>query len=286
MSQRIHGFDVARALAVFGMVVVNFKIATGADKSGPHWLLDAMGLLEGRAAATFVVLAGVGLSLLSARAREANDTATLARQRNGLLRRALFLFVVGLLYTPIWPADILHFYGVYLTLGALLLAAPARWLVATAAASIAAFVGLLMVFDYEQGWDWETLAYEGLWTPEGMIRHLFFNGFHPVFPWVAFLLLGMFLGRLPLRDALLRRRVLGWGLGVAVATEAVSWLAIRALSTGADARTAEDVQALFGTAPMPPVPFYVLAAGGLAAAVIAACVGLSERAGDAAWLQP
>ncbi len=286
MTQRIDGFDVARALAVFGMVVVNFKIATGADQSGPHPLLDLMALLEGRAAATFVVLAGVGLSLLSARARAQNDLATLARQRVALLKRALFLLVVGLFYTPIWPADILHFYGVYITVGALLLAAPRRHLIWAAAGCSLMFVVLLSFFDYEQGWDWETLAYDGLWTPQGMVRHLFFNGFHPVFPWTAFLLLGMVLGRLNLRDANVRRRTLWTGVGIAAAAETLSRVAIGVFSKGASAATAKDVKAVFGTAPMPPMPLYVLAGGGVAVVVITACVGLTERHPGAPWLRP
>jgi uncharacterized membrane protein len=61
---RIIGYDVARALAIFGMVVVNFKVVMAASEADPGWLASLVGLLEGRAAATFVILAGVGLSLL------------------------------------------------------------------------------------------------------------------------------------------------------------------------------------------------------------------------------
>jgi uncharacterized protein len=31
MKQRVTGFDLARALAIFGMVIVNFKIAMNAE---------------------------------------------------------------------------------------------------------------------------------------------------------------------------------------------------------------------------------------------------------------
>ena len=58
---RLAGLDIARALAVFGMVVVNFKIVLGAAQAGPSWLVSVTDLLDGRAAATFVLLAGVGL---------------------------------------------------------------------------------------------------------------------------------------------------------------------------------------------------------------------------------
>ncbi|MFQ5350459.1 MAG: DUF418 domain-containing protein [Thermoanaerobaculia bacterium] len=284
-TSRILGFDLARALAVFGMVLVNLKIVMDAADNGPDWLVALAGLFDGRAAATFVVLAGVGISLLSRRARETGDAPELRRARATLLKRALFLFVIGLLYTPIWPADILHFYGIYLALAAFLLAAPVRRLWGLAAALVAAFGVLILVLDYERGWDWSALSYAGFWTPGGMVRHLLFNGFHPVVPWLAFLLVGMALGRLPMTDTNVRRRVFAWGASVAVAAEGVSWLLIRGLH-GMPAADREALSPLLGTEPMPPMPLYMLASAGTACAVIAALVALGERRRGAAWLRP
>ena len=34
--KRIVGYDFARALAIFGMVIVHYKIVMGAEKAGPH----------------------------------------------------------------------------------------------------------------------------------------------------------------------------------------------------------------------------------------------------------
>lgn len=284
--KRIIGYDLARALAVFGMVIVNFKIAMEASQNGPEWLRQLVGLLEGRAAATFVVLAGVGLSLLSRKGRIAQDAVRLAQDRRTLLKRALFLFVMGLLYTPIWPADILHFYGVYIAVAAFLLMAPTRRLWAYAVGLVVAFVVLISVLDYETGWNWDTLEYSGFWTPAGMVRHLFYNGFHPVVPWLAFLLVGMILGRQDMREPSVRRRVIGWGAGIALVTEAVSWGLVRALSVGASTSDQQDILALFGTGPMPPLPLYMLAGAGTACAVIGLAVALGERFPDARWLRP
>ncbi len=283
---RIVGLDLARVLAVFGMVVVNFKIVMGAGDGGPIWLAAAAGLLDGRAAATFVVLAGIGISLLSRRARLAGDPAVRGRVRATLLKRALFLFVVGLLYTPIWPADILHFYGVYLAVAAFVLAVPARRLWSLAAALAGAFAILILVFDYERGWDWATLSYEGFWTVDGMLRHLLFNGFHPVVPWLAFLLVGMAVGRLRMTEPAVRRRVFGWAALTASLAEIASFLSIRALGAGAEAAEREVLGALLGTEPMPPMPLYMLAGAGTACAVIAALVELGERFREAGWLRP
>ena len=282
---RIVGYDLARALAVFGMVVVNFKLVLGADRE-PRWLADLVGLLEGRAAATFVVLAGVGISLMSRSALEAGDQGALARVRGSLLRRAGLLFVIGLLYTPIWPADILHFYGVYIALAAFLLGASSRVLGVCSALLVSGFVVLLMVFDYERGWDWETLSYEGFWTPDGMLRHLFFNGFHPAVPWAAFVLIGMILARQSMYEARTRRRVFLGGATVALLAEGLSALLIRWSTEGASEETREIATALLGTAPMPPMPLYMLAGSGVACAVIALSVEVGARWPKAAWLRP
>ena len=286
MKKRIIGYDLARALAIFGMVIVNFKIVMSAEKNGPAWLVGLVGLLDGRAAATFVVLAGAGISLLSQKGRMQKDRERLARDRRMLLKRALFFFIFGLLYTPIWPADILHFYGAYIALAAFLLSAPARRLWSFSGLLVLAFVVLFFTLNYEHEWDWNTLEYDGFWTPSGMIRHLFYNGFHPVIPWLAFLFVGNVLGRLNMRDPIIRRRVFLWGAGIAVIAEGASRSLIRTLSPGASPADLNAILAIFGTAPMPPMPLYMLAGAGTACAIIAVAITLGERYMDSAWLRP
>jgi len=286
LTKRIVGYDFARSLAVLGMVIVNFKIVMGAEKAGPHWLLKLAGLLDGRAAATFVVLAGVGLSLLARQVWITNDASGIADNRKALLKRALFLFVVGLCYTPLWPADILHFYGIYIAIGALFLTVSNRWLWILVFTFMAIFVLFIFIFDYEAGWNWETISYSGFWTIDGMIRHLFFNGFHPVFPWTAFLLVGMLLGRQDMRNPRIRRKMFLFGLGTAFISECISWLIVSYLSTSSYALDMETVIALFGTEPMPPMPLYLFAGGGTAVAVIAGSIMLTEKYSSAGWIVP
>jgi len=286
LSKRIIGYDIARALAVFGMVVVNFKTVMGAAGNGPGWLVTATGLLDGRAAATFVVLAGAGISLLTRQGHVRNDHGLLAQNRRTLLKRAFFLFVIGLLYTPIWPADILHFYGVYIAVAAFLLATSSRRLWVYACSLVLAFAVLLFVLDYEKFWDWSTLTYERFWTIEGMVRHLFFNGFHPVLPWLAFLLLGMILGRQDMGLPAVQRRVFVWGVAVAIAAELTSGLLVRTLSATAIPLEEATIIALVGTGPMPPMPLYMLAGAGTACAVIAASIAIGQRFGETVWIRP
>lgn len=284
-SSRIVGYDIARGLAFIGMVIVNFKLVMGASEVGPAWFVWFIGLLEGRAVATFVMLAGVGISLLSQRARASGDSAKIAQVRTTLLKRAAFLFVFGLMFATVWPPDILHFYGVYIALGALLLLVSDRLLWATSAGFVVSFVGLLGLFDYDQGWNFETFDYLDFWTVPGMIRHIFFNGFHPVFPWTAFLFIGMWLGRQNVHDRHWRRPILVLSLTVALITETLSWLLVR-MATAVEGMDTELATALFGTEMIPPMPLYMVAAGATALTIILLCVMLTDRDDGPTWWQP
>ena len=77
-----------------------------------------------------------------------------------------------------------------------------------------------------------------------------------------------------------------WGAGIAVIAEAVSWIVIRTLSAGASLADQEVIVAIFGTEPMPPMPFYMIAGAGTACAIISASIALGERYKDATWLRP
>jgi len=285
VAQRIVGLDLARALAIIGMVIVNFKVVMTNEQS-PVWLDRLTGLLEGRAAALFVVLAGVGLALLTRRSWESGEPAKIASDRAKIIRRAVFLFLVGLAYAPLWPPDILHFYGAYLAIAALLFTAPAHRMLGAAGAFVVGFVAMLLIFDYEAGWDWSSLTITDFWSPVGFLRHLFFNGFHPVFPWAAFALFGLWLGRLDIADRTVRRRMLGAAALVAFVVEAASAVAVRLAVSGLSEREAEEVGYLLGTHPMPPMPQYVVAAAATAVVVIVLCVEIAERYSDSAWLRP
>jgi uncharacterized membrane protein YeiB len=54
-TKRIIGYDLARALAIFGMVIVNYKVVMG-GVAGSEWLKWLASLFERRAAATSIVL--------------------------------------------------------------------------------------------------------------------------------------------------------------------------------------------------------------------------------------
>jgi len=75
MNSRIIGIDVARALAVIGMVIVNFKVVLG--EKGQNWVKLLASVFDGKASATFVVLAGVGIALGTNSALRNNDLSKL-----------------------------------------------------------------------------------------------------------------------------------------------------------------------------------------------------------------
>ena len=87
---------IVGAVALLGMLLVNFSVLIGNSSSHPTWLDYLIEMIKGRAAATFVVLAGAGISLLSKRSYLSNDKAEVNAACYLLLKRALFLLIIGL----------------------------------------------------------------------------------------------------------------------------------------------------------------------------------------------
>jgi uncharacterized membrane protein len=256
---RIEGYDLARALAIFGMVVVHFALVMSSERAKQGgWAARLVEALDGRAAATFVVLAGVGITLRyrAAAATTPDDDAVLARIRATLVKRGLFLLVVGFLNLLVWQGDILRVYGVSLFVAAWLVAAPGRWLWTAAIAFVVGFLVLMGTVDYSRNWDWETMHYHGLWTAAGAARNLFYDGFRSVFPWTGLLLFGMWLGRHDLREPRTRSRFLTAGIGLAAGAGIVSRLLLRHALAHPDAwaMDRETAEAMLGTGSMPPMP--------------------------------
>jgi uncharacterized membrane protein YeiB len=277
MQQRVIGYDLARALALFGMVIVNFKVAMSAETGHP-FLMNFSMLLEGRASALFVMLAGIGISFLTAKARNCVDNTLVLKTRISVAKRGLLLVVIGLIFTPIWEADILHFYGFYFLLAAAIFMFQEKSLLWISIIIMLTFPALMLLFDFEQNWDWATLTYKNFWSLDGMIRHIFFNGFHPVFPWAAFMTFGMWLGRQDLSLKLTRKKLSVGALITLVITEC-SFYYLRTMlnDAGGLAMTAEEITFLFSTSIIPPLPQYIISAGSSAVLVLVACLYLSER---------
>lgn len=241
---RLNGVDIARYLAFVGMVLVNFRLA--AEVSGGSDIGSLItDTLEGRAAALFVVLAGIGVSLGKA-------------AWHLTLRRALFLFVVGMLNMLIFDADILHFYALYFIVAMAFMRRSNNSLLLGVAGFILIGFAAQLIFDFDRGWNWTTLSYRDFWTIEGFLRHSLFNGWHPVFPWAAFLLWGMWLGRLSLNRWTVQIGMVLGGTLVAVAAQQASAALI----------SDPEIGVLMSTDPVPAGPLYMLASGATAVAVL------------------
>ena len=277
MKQRIIGLDVARALAVIGMIIVNFKVVFGAE--GLHWVKSVASIFDGKAAATFVVLAGVGLALMTNSAIKHNDRHKLKIAKIRIAKRALFLFLLGLSYMTIWPADILHFYGIYMVIILMVLAIKERTILILGSTLIFFYPMLMILWNYETGWDFISLSYQDFWTFKGFIRNLFFNGFHPVIPWTSFMLFGYWFGKQDLHNDKFIKKTFLVSTLLFISIQILSYLAISFLAEGNKEATLELTEIL-GTNPMPPLPFYMFNGLSIAFVIISACILIAKRFED------
>jgi len=271
VPNRVSGFDLARGLAVFGMFFMNFKIVMqvpGITITG-FWANLAL-VCEGRFGVLFIILAGIGVSLMTRRARMNNDGLLLKKNQKTLMLRALFLFIAGILFVPIWEADILHYYGIYIFAALFVVTWSNQSLLKLIAIVTAVFIPLFLIFNWEYGWDWDTLSYLNFWTAEGFMRHSFFNGFHPVFPWFAFFIFGMLMGRYDLSDKDFRNKSFVTATLVVVCCEFISY------AIGNKALTLSP-GLFFNTLSFPPFPLFILSGCASALMVIIACIIISEK---------
>ena len=274
MKQRIVGINVARALAVFGMIIVNFKVVFG--ENGQSWVKSFASIFDGKSAATFVFLAGVGIALMTKSAINNHDQSKLKVARIRIMKRAVFLFFVGLSYITIWPADILHFYGIYMAITVALLTCKEKTILISGICIILTYPIIITVLNYEIGWNFATLEYQDFWTFKGFMRNLFFNGFHPVMPWTAFILFGYWFGKQDLYNDKFVKKIFWMSTVIFISIQVVSYLTISTLSEG-NQETALELIEIFGTKPMPPLPIYMLTGTASSFAIISACILISKK---------
>jgi uncharacterized membrane protein YeiB len=230
-------------------------VATGWNEVLQRWL-------DGRASAVFVVLAGVGVSLMNRR----HDARHL---RSVLLRRGAVLLGIGLLNQVVWQGDILRVFGVAIMLAAFLVPLSGRALLAVAATLFLAFPAMYVTLDFDARWDLATMRYRGLWTPGGIVRNLFFDGFRPVIPWAGLLVLGMWLGRLDASRSSVRRAMLFWGASLIVGAEATARGLAKFWLAHCGGWSEETIQTWADTTSVPPLPLFMMTAIGTALAVMA-----------------
>jgi uncharacterized protein len=201
LSSRRPGPDVVRAIAMAGVVVMNYHgylIIKGASRDGGalYDLFDPWtGPLSTRFAATFVLTAGVGVTLMTSSSIGDPERTTDARWR--LVRRGLVLYFGGLVFDFVWPGTILPYYGAMFVVAALMIRLRIRWLIMIgASAALAGWSIRWWLYEQaENGTSTEWLTDPGPRSPMGLVYDVFVNGTHPLFPWLAFFCAGMALGR-------------------------------------------------------------------------------------------
>jgi uncharacterized membrane protein YeiB len=255
--RRIVGVDTARGLAVLGMVTAH----VGPDDA---WRTTPPGgwsqLADGRPSALFVLLAGVGLALLSGGDRPVDGTR-LVQARLRILVRAALLVVLGtllvLLETPV--VVILVVYAALFVAGAAVLRWP-RWALVTAAVVVAAVGPVLRLLLVRQ----VAVVDE---RPLDLLTVLL-GHYYPAVVWVAYVLVGLAVGRSDLRSARTHAWLAAWGAGLVVVGHVGAWAARLALGRVTELTTAEPHASTF---------FEVAGNTGVGLLVLAACLAVGLR---------
>lgn len=235
---RLVALDVVRAVALIGVVAMNYVgalVVPGRDRGFWGRVFDPYtGVLSTRFAATFVLVAGIGVTLLTDRARLSGDRDEIGRTRLRLARRGLLLYGVGFVLDFTWPGTILFYYGAYFLLAALLFRLATRWLIVIGATAgvIATTVATWSEWRWENGDPVTWLGVSRVESLQDLAVRTFLDYTHPVLPWIAFLCAGMVIGRHLSTLSIWRTR--------AAALAAAVMVAVYVIATMLDATSSRD----------------------------------------------
>ncbi len=252
---RLQGVDLARGLAVLGMLAAHLLDIEPFDGSRPETWID---LANGRSSILFATLAGVSIALVTGGPRPVAGPA-LRTAHSRLAVRAVLLWLIGiaLIATGVPVYVILPAYAILF-----LLAVPLVTLGARTLWVLAAILGLGMP------WVQPFLDSAPLWqTDAGHDLALLLGWHYPVTVWIAFLVAGMAAGRSGLRARRTQLTLLvggaaaaliGYGLDAAASTFGLPGGALFA--------------AVWTAAPHSSGLLEVVGSGGLALATLAVCL--------------
>ena len=293
-APRLAGPDVTRAIALIGVVVMNYHgylngVDDGVRRSYAERVFDPYeGPLSTRFAATFVLVAGMGVTMLTNRSRLRGDRAAIRDDRWRLARRGLLLFTFGLLIEWVWNGTILFFYGAYFMVSSLLFTLRARWLIVIGAVAALAAAGIAW-FRIERALDGDPTDWldPRITSPRNLLLRTFVGYTHPLLPWLAFLCAGIILGRVLPRMGVLRRKLLALGLGMFAGSYLINFVGLR-LATDNFKSTDDSAyrwRGLLSTGPFDRGLLYTI--GTLGSSIVAYCAisWVAERFPDAVLTQ-
>ncbi len=315
-AHRIPGYDLARFLAIYGIVVVDMVLQVALDlrgiamlADGPEPLMWMHQMWWGRASAMLSVMAGTGLALMF---RLSDDEDAVRRKRRVVLRRALFLLVAGHLWhsSTLWEFSILHYYPFLLAFGMLFTKARPRTLLISAFLCMAVAV-VFQLANPDPQWNFDEPSVDGspaaeatipadgeidddfdfsdfgtpkiwqarFWNPWTHFIDVTLDGIYPVFPFLAFLLFGICLVRVGIDDATIRRRILAGAVVVLAASIATWWL----VKSGTQSL---ELETLFTIDRSPPMPLYIISAASQATILLCLCLSIAGLPSSGRWTAP
>lgn len=222
VSQRVVGVDVARGVALIGVIIAN--VLPEQDPNGEPLL--AWTLVAGRAAALFALIAGISIALQSGGPHPPTGRAMTAA-RAALVVRALMITGIGLVLGSADPpvTGILPYYGFLFLLAVPMLGLGRRALVMFAV--VFAVVGPVTMQLVHLRWP-DLPQIDGEYTlglaaahPGLFLTDMLLTGFYPALPWAAYICVGLAVGRLNLSS----RKVATVLLGAGTALATLMWVA-------------------------------------------------------------
>jgi uncharacterized protein len=269
-ASRITGLDIARGLAILGMFAAHVLLHDEFDWATPaSWV----GVVDGRSAATFAVLAGVSIAIISGGMSPATGRA-LSSARVRIVVRAGLIFVLGAVLTSLDTNIyiILEYYAVMFVMVLPLLRWSTRLLFTVAGVLAVAAPVAQIVLTRVAG-----EAGVALYAP---VFYLV-TGHYPAIVWIVFVLVGVGIGRLPLRETGTAVRMLVVGVGLAVIGYTLGAIAAALAPAESQEMGPGDLVAGDGLFDLTPLltalphsgsPFELVGAVGFAVALIALCL--------------
>lgn len=282
--ERIAGVDLARGLAVIGMIGAH-TLHTSHDLGWDPSTWDA--LVHGRPSILFAVLAGVSAALMTGGAHRFTGP-TLRDARTRLLARAVTIFALGIAIVLAFGAagNILPVYAILLVAVLPVL----RW--STRRLALLA-VALLVVTPVLLAFAHHGITNRDRGTSE--VAEYFVTGPYPALVWVTFTVLGLLVGRLDLTSAKTAVRLTLTGALLACVGYTAGWATTRlgsargwvgdgrgALPVGPPPGGGEDVPEtparsfdltqLLGAEPHTATTSEVIGSGGVALLVLGLCL--------------
>jgi uncharacterized membrane protein YeiB len=219
-KERMLGIDVARALAMLGMLYAHFGARAKDSKSAAAHVVK---FVDGRAMPMFMLLGGLGADMLLRRSK---------RPIRQMAARGAVLLPLGLYfsYNEHGPAVILQYYALFFVLAALIRKASNRTLLFGAAGvlSVSTILRFTVIKRFsvpfrvlDNAPDIGALSY--VKRPDMLLLELTLRGFYPLFPSFAFFLFGMWLARQNLSSGRVQSVMFGGGLAVAAVLYPLGW---------------------------------------------------------------